>query len=122
MQNKIGRAGPIALTTTLATNLLNAAITSLAGSVTLVHTQPVLILRRIRVVNKTASAATVSLWLGASGVNTAGTEFAFLGRSIPANGYEDWVGMCRMESTDFLVGGSGTATALSIEFEYELGF
>jgi hypothetical protein len=77
--------------------------------------------RHIRIVNKTASAATFSLWLGATGSNTAGTEVIGQGTSIAANSFMDWYGMLRFDSTDFLVGGSNTATALTIEGEGECG-
>jgi hypothetical protein len=40
----------------------------------------------------------------------AGTEL-FNGVSIAANSYFDWYGNLKMLSTDFLVGGSNTATA-----------
>ena len=36
--------------------------------------QPYIILRHIRILNKTAGAVTFSLWKGATGANTAGTE------------------------------------------------
>lgn len=121
MQNRAFRFGPVALTTTLTTNILNPNVTSLAGPVGFTMSQPYLLLTHIRVVNKTGSAATASLWIGATGANAAGTEFAFQGTSIPANSYIDWYGRLRLDATDFLVGGAGTATALSIEGEGEIG-
>lgn len=95
-------AGPLALTTTLTTNVYNNTSALLYDVITHIH-----------IANKTASAATFSLWLGATGANTAGTEL-FTGVSIPANSTFDWYGRLKMTSTDFLVGGSGTATALTI--------
>lgn len=120
-QNRPLRFGPVALTTTLTTNILNSTITSLAGPVGYTQTQPYLLITHIRIVNKTASAATFSLWLGATGANTAGTEVIGQGQSIAANTAFDWYGRLRMEPADFLVGGSGTATALTIEGEGEIG-
>lgn len=121
-QNKLIRIGPVALTTTLTTNILNGAITSLAGPVGITLTQPVLILSHIRIVNKTASAATFSLWIGATGANAAGTEFMGTATSVAANSYVDWYGRLPLGSADFLVGGAGTTTALTLQAEGEVGF
>lgn len=119
--NKIFRSGPVALTTTLTTNVLNPTVTSLAGPVGFTMTQPYLVLRHIRIVNKTVSAATFSLWLGATGANVAGTEVIGQGFSVAANSAFDWYGMLRIDVADFLVGGAGTATALTFEAEGEIG-
>ena len=119
--NKTLRVGPVALTTTLTTNILNPAITSLAGPVGYTQTQPYLILRHIRIVNKTGTAATFSLWLGATGGNVAGTEVIGTAQSVAANSYVEWYGMLRLDAADFLVGGAGTATALTFEAEGEIG-
>ena len=120
--NKAFRFGPVALTTTLTTNILNPGTTTGGTNCTAAPYDKLnLILRHIRIVNKTGSAATVSLWLGASAGNVAGTEFAFQATSIPANSYVDWYGALNMSTADFLVGGSGTTTALSIEGEGEIG-
>lgn len=119
--NRAFRFGPVALTTTLTTNILNPNVTSLAGPVGFTLTQPYIVLRHIRIVNKTTSAATFSLWLGATGGNSAGTEVIGIGLSVPANSAYDWYGLMRIDAADFLVGGSGTATALSIQGEGEIG-
>jgi hypothetical protein len=119
--NKSFNFGPVALTTTLTTNILNPNITSVAGPVGFTMTQPYIILRHIRIVNKTGSAATFSLWKGATGANAAGTEVIGQGVSVPANSYVDWYGIMRFDAADFLVGGSGTTTALSIQGEGEIG-
>ena len=119
--NKLFNFGPVALTTTLTTNILNPNITSVAGPVGFTMTQPYIILRHIRIVNKTASAATFSLWKGATGANTAGTEIIGNAVSIPANTAYDWFGQLRFDAADFLVGGSNTATALTINGEGEIG-
>lgn len=119
--NKLFNFGPVALTTTLTTNILNPTITSLAGPVGFTATQPYIILRHIRIVNKTAGAVTFSLWRGATGANAAGTEVVGVGKSIAANDAFDWYGVMRFDAADFLVGGSNTATALSIQGEGEIG-
>ena len=129
--NKIIRVGPVALTTTTTTNILNPPTltggTGLAGT----NTNTYLILRHIRVTNKTASAAQVALWLSTTGDNGAGKEVIWggvasagaltRGVSIAAQSYVDWYGYLRMDVVDFLVGGSDTATALTIEGEGEIG-
>ncbi len=119
--NKIINIGPVALTNALTTNILNCNITSVSGPVGMTMTQPYLIIRHIRVVNKTASAATFSLWKGATGANAAGTEIVGQGLSVAANSSYDWYGLMRLDAADFVVGGSGTATALTIQFEGEIG-
>jgi|SRR6185436_4994515 len=119
--NKIFNFGPVALTTTLTTNILNPAITSLSGPVGFTMTQPYIVLRHLRIVNKTAGAVTFSLWRGATGGNAAGTEVVGQATSIAANSSYDWYGVMRFDSGDFLVGGAGTTTALSIQGEGEIG-
>lgn len=118
-QTKIFRFGPIALTTTMTTNLLNPA--GATGGVNGGSSGQYIILRHIRIVNKTASPATCSFWLGATGGNVAGTEVIGQGLSIPANSFSDWYGALRLEITDFLVGGAGTATALTLAGEGDVG-
>ena len=119
--NKIINIEPIALTTTLTTNILNFAITSLAGPVGITLPQPYVVLRHIHVSNKTASAATFSLWKGGTAGNVAGTEFIGTAISVPANSAIDYYGIWRFDSTDFLVGGAGTATALTLTADGEIG-
>jgi len=84
-------------------------------------TQPYIVLRHLRIVNKTAGAVTFSLWRGATGGNAAGTEVVGQATSIAANSSYDWYGVMRFDSGDFLVGGAGTTTALSIQGEGEIG-
>lgn len=116
---KAFRFGPVALTTTLTTNILNPPAAS--GGVNGGSSGQYILLRHIRVVNKTGSAATFSLWLGATGANAAGTEVIGQGKSVAANSHEDWYGALRLDTADFLVGGAGTTTALTIEGEGEIG-
>ncbi len=119
MQMKRFRAGPIALTTTLTTNILNPPAAS--GGVNGGSSGQYILVHEISIANKTTSAATVSLWLGATGANTAGTEVV-TGLSIPPNSVMPLYrpGM-RLDVADFLVGGSNTATALSITIVGEIG-
>lgn len=95
-------AGPLALTTTLTTNVYN-------NSSALIYD----VIKHIHITNKTGSAATFTLYLGATGANAAGTEL-WLGQSVAANSSFDWYGNLKMVSTDFLVGGAGTTLALVI--------
>ncbi|MDD5688485.1 MAG: hypothetical protein PHE88_11720 [Elusimicrobia bacterium] len=119
--NKLFNFGPVALTATLTTNILNSNITSLAGPVGFTATQPYIILRHIRIVNKTAGAVTFSLWKGATGGNAAGTEVIGIGQSVAANSSYDWYGIMRFDAADFLVGGASAGTSLSIQGEGEIG-
>lgn len=117
--NKVFRLGPVALTTTLTTNILNPGATS--GGVNSGSSGLYVVLRHIRVTNKTSSAASFSLWLGATGANVAGTEVVGTGYIVAANSSFDWYGAMRLDSPDFLVGGSGSATALTLTGEGEIG-
>jgi hypothetical protein len=117
--NKTFRFGPVALTTTLTTNILNPPTAT--GGVNAGSSSNYIILKHIRIVNKTGSAATFSLWLGATGANAAGTEVIGTGLSIAANSAYDWYGLLRLDAADFLVGGAGTGTALTITGEGEIG-
>lgn len=117
--NKIFRFGPVALTNTLTTNILNPPTAT--GGTNGGSSAQYIILRHIRVVNKTAGAVTFSLWLGATGANAAGTEVIGQGLSVAANSFVDWYGVMRLDSADFLVGGASAATSLSIEGEGEIG-
>lgn len=117
--NKTFRFGPIALTNTLTTNLLNPPTAT--GGTNGGSSAQYIILKHIRWVNKTAGAITFSHWLGATGANAAGTEVLGQGKSVPANDYIDWYGYLRLDSADFLVGGASANTSLSIEGEGEIG-
>jgi hypothetical protein len=119
--NKTFRFGPVAMSATLTTNILNCNVTSLAGPVGFTMTQPYMIIRHIRVVNKTAGAVTFSLWLGATGGNAAGTEVVGTALSVAANSAYDWYGQMRMDVADFLVGGASAGTSLTISGEGEIG-
>lgn len=120
--NKIVRIGPVALSTTLTTNILNPQ--TLTGGVSAGgtgNTATYLVLRHLRISNKTGTAATFSLYIGATGGNVAGTEFMGTAQSVPANSYVDWYGMIRLDTADFLVGGAGTTLSLTLEGEGEIG-
>ena len=117
--NKTFRFGPIALTTTMTTNLLNPPTAT--GGVNAGSSPCFIILRQLRIVNKTGSAASFSLWLGATGANAAGTEVFGQATSVAANSSFVDGGMLRIDSTDFLVGGASANSALTIQGEGEIG-
>ena len=119
MQNTPFRFGPIALTTTMTTNLLNPATAT--GGVNGGAASQYIILKHIRIVNKTAGGVTFSLYLGLTGANTAGTEFMGTATSVAANSYVDWYGYLRLTAADFLVGGASANTSLTIQGEGEIG-
>lgn len=112
------RIGPVALTNTLTTNILNPAA---AGSgVGYTPSASYIILYNIHIVNKTAAPVTFSLWIGATGANAAGTEW-FNAEPVKANDYFFWSGRKRLDAADFLVGGSNTSTALTLTADAEVG-
>lgn len=117
--NKLFNFGPVALTNTLTTNILNPDATS--GGVNDNSTALYIVIRHVRIVNKTAGAVTCSFWKGATGGNVAGTEVIGIGLSVAANSYVDWYGIMRFDTADFLVGGASAATSLSIQGEGEVG-
>jgi len=119
--NQSFRFGPVALSNTLTTNILNPPTTTGGVNIGTAYANTYVIIRHIRIVNKTVSAVTFSLWLGATGANAAGTEVIGQGLSIPANSAFDWYGLMRLDVADFLVGGASAVTSLSIEGEGEIG-
>lgn len=96
-------AGPLALTSTLTTNVYN-------NSSALIYD----VVKHIHIVNKTAGAVTFTLYLGATGANAAGTEIFGTARSVAANSSFDWYGNLKLTSTDFIVGGASANTSLTI--------
>jgi hypothetical protein len=120
-QNKVIRFGPVALSTAVA-NIINPAITSLAGPVGFTATQPYVIVRHARVVNKTSGAVSFSMYVGTSSGTTAGTEVIGNALSVAANSYVDWYGQLRLDSADYLTGTASALTSLTFEAEGEIGF
>lgn len=120
-QNKLQTFGPVALSNTLTTNVIAPAAAG-ASAVGYTATATYIVLRHIRIVNKTAGAVTFSLYVGTTGANTAGTEFMGTATSVPANSYVEWYGALRLEgAAGFLVGGASAATSLTFIAEGELG-
>lgn len=115
---KAFRSGPIALTNTLTTNLLNPAAAT--GGVNGGSSGQYIIVRQIHVVNKTGGAATFSLWLGATGANAAGTE-VFNAQSVAAQSTYVYPCLLRLDTGDFLVGGASANTTLTMHIQGEVG-
>lgn len=120
-QNKILRFGPVAMSATLTTNIINPPTLTGGAGLAGTNTNTYVILRHIRIVNKTAGAVTFSLWLGATGANTAGTEVVGTAQSIAANSAYDYYGLLRLDVADFLVGGASAGTSLTLTAEGEIG-
>lgn len=118
--NKAINITPVALVLTTPTNIVSpgSGITSPVG---FASTAPYIILRHIRILNKTGTAATFSLYKGGTGASAAGTEVIGTGQSVAANSAYDWYGMMRLDGADFLVGFANTATALTFQAEGEIG-
>jgi hypothetical protein len=118
--NKILRMGPVALAAAAA-NIINPPTltggTGLAGT----NTNTYLVIRHIRIVNKTAGAVTCSFYVGLTGGSAAGTEVIGTALSVAANSYIDWYGQLRLDPADFLTGLASAATSLTFEAEGEIG-
>lgn len=102
--------GPAYLSATLTTNVYNNASSAVDS-----------LIRHVHITNTTGTAATYTLYVSTTGDNTGGKELA-KGISVAANAHADlyWPAGLRLASTDFIVGGSGTGSALTITISGEL--
>ncbi len=116
--NKAFRFGPVALGTSVA-DLLNPPDTTAGVGTGTPGT--FIILRHIQVVNRTASPAVYSMYLGATGASASGTEVVGAGKTVLANSTDHWYGALRLDVADLLTGNSGTANALVVTGEGEIG-
>lgn len=116
--NKILNIPPVYVANS-AGNLFNVGTAT--GGVGFTSTNPYAVIKHIRISNKTAGAVSCTLYKGATGGSTGGTEFAIAGLSIPANSYVDWYGQARFDSADFLTGVAGAASSLVFEADGEIG-
>lgn len=120
--NRILNVGPVALSSTMTTNIFNVGSGARANPpIGFTDPQFFASIQHIRITNKTAGAVTFSLWKGATGANAAGTEVIGTGTSVAANSSFDWYGRMRFDTADFLVGGASAATSLTITLEGEIG-
>lgn len=117
-QNKKITIGPIAISNA-AGNLINPPTT--VGGVNCGTPAPYVLIRHIRIVNKTAGAVTCSFWLGASGGSAAGTEVIGTGLSIAANSFHDYYGELCIDTAQFLTGLASALTSLVMTAEAEIG-
>lgn len=118
--NKPFRFGPIALTATIATDLLNPGSTS--GGVNDGSFNLYILLKHVRILNKTGAPVAFSLYIGASGATAAGTEFMGTAAPVPGNGSVDFYSPgVRLDTADFLVGGAAAGASLVIMGEGEIG-
>lgn len=120
MQNKAVRFGPVALAAAAA-NILNPGTTTGGVNMPASSGNLYFIITHIRLVEKSGSARTVSLYIGATGGSAAGTEFAFNAAAIAANGFLDWYGRLTLDAADFLTGLASAATSVTFEAEGEIG-
>jgi hypothetical protein len=121
MQMKPFRFGPVALTNAAA-NLLNPG--TITGGVNMGSGNVVILLRHLRIVNKTNAAHNYTLYIGGTGGSAAGTEFSGVAKNVPANDAVDHPmggpGV-RLDAADFLTGLADANTALVIQGEGEIG-
>jgi len=96
--------------------IANAAANIYAPPASTIYT----IIKHIHICNVTTSACWFTLYIGATGASTAGTEI-FKQYNVSANGVFDYFTNRLMVSTAFLVGVAQTASALTIDIEGEQG-
>jgi hypothetical protein len=118
--NKLIRFGPAALSNAAA-NIVNPPTLSGGTGLSGTNTGTYVILRHIRIVNKTAGTATVSLFIGASTGSSAGTEFLGSTTTVAANSYIEWYGLVRLDVGDYLTGLASAASTLTFQAEGEIG-
>lgn len=117
--NKIIRFGPTPVPNAVADWLNPGTTTGGVGGGTPQNLY--FIIKHIRVINKTAGAVNISLFIGATGGSAAGTEFAWSATPVPANSFLEWFGQLRLDVADFLTFLASAATSLVIEAEGEVG-
>ena len=78
------------------------------------------VIRHIHVCNKTAGAATFTLYIGATGGSAAGTEL-FNEYSVAADSTFDYYCVLKLLSTEFLTGLASAGNTLTITVEGEQG-
>ena len=94
----------------------------IASSATNIYTPPAstiyTVIRHIHIANVTTGAITFSLYIGATGGSTGGTEI-FKDYSVAAKSSFDYYCVRKMLSTDFLVGIASAGSSLTIDVEGE---
>lgn len=119
--NKIFNIQPAAITSTVATNILNCNVTAVTGPVGMTMTQPYLVVKHIRAVNNDTSSHNLYLYKGASLGAVATTALA-QGQVIPANSAVDvYYGQLRLDAADFVTGSADVANKLVLFFDADIG-
>jgi hypothetical protein len=102
-------------------NLLSPGLAP-ASAVGYTSTTPYIILKHIRVFNTDTIAHSFSLFKGATGGSTNGTQVGFAGSTpVPAGQWVDCYSQIRLDSTDFLTGIADAASKLVIMMAGEVG-
>jgi hypothetical protein len=98
-----------------------------------VNVNTFLIIRHVRIVNRTNATAYCAFWLGGANGNAGGTEVLFAGSSagsaltsgtgvaVPGNSFVEVYPLLRLDVGEFLVGGAGVGSTLTFEAEGEVG-
>lgn len=82
--------------------------------------QMYVVVKHIRVVNRTGSPISVSMYKGASAAQVNGTEYAFAGVQVGANSFQDSYTQSRFDGADFLTG-IATGVGLTALIDAEIG-
>lgn len=102
-------------------DLLNGALTSLAGPVGFSLNQPRLIVKRIQVINPSTSLGTLfAIYKGASGGHAAGTEVIYA--SINQTSTIDLETDLVLDASDFLTGTCISSGSLTVNISAEIEF
>jgi len=118
--NKVIRFGPTALTTVV-TNIINPPTTTGGTGLAGTNSNTYVIVKHIRVVNKSGSAGSYSMWIGGTGASAAGTEFMGTSNSVAANSSTDWYGQVRLDTADYLTANASANTTITFQAEGEIG-
>lgn len=118
--NKIIGLGPKAITNAV-TNMVNPPTVSGGTGLAGTNSATYLIIKRISVINKTATPIVYSMYIGATGGSAAGTEFMRAAYTIPPFGRDDFFCCRRLDTADFLTAVASANTSLVFEGAAEIG-
>jgi hypothetical protein len=112
-------SGPVALTATYGTNLLNPPTAT--GGVGGGSSAQFILLTHIHVVNKGVVPATFRMFKGLTGGTAAGTELFFDQLVVVAGTFDWYPQKLRLDAADFLTGGASVVTTLVAFFMGKIG-